>query len=72
LQRIIGESYFSLGQYDLAEQKPGSIRGGFRKTAEKLLREAARIRTESAPETHFLRATANGALEFLPTQPRFS
>jgi serine/threonine protein kinase len=41
--------------------------------AEKLLREALRIRTENMPETHFLRATANGALgEFLAAQKRFS
>jgi serine/threonine protein kinase len=40
--------------------------------AEKLLREAVRIRAENVPETHFLRATANGALgEFLTTQARF-
>ena len=40
--------------------------------AEKLLREAVRIRVENVPETHFLRATANGALgEFLTTQARF-
>jgi serine/threonine protein kinase len=40
--------------------------------AEKLLREAVRIRTENMPETHFLRATANGALgEFLTAQKRF-
>ncbi len=40
--------------------------------AEKLLREAVRIRVENMPETHFLRATANGALgEFLTTQGRF-
>ncbi len=40
--------------------------------AEKLLREAVRIRTENVPETHFLRATANGALgEFLTAQKRF-
>jgi serine/threonine-protein kinase len=40
--------------------------------AEKLLREAVRIRGENVPETHFLRATANGALgEFLTTQARF-
>jgi serine/threonine protein kinase len=40
--------------------------------AEKLLREAVRIRTENVPETHFLRATANGALgEFLTAEARF-
>ena len=40
--------------------------------AEKLLREAVRIRAENVSETHFLRATANGALgEFLTTQARF-
>jgi eukaryotic-like serine/threonine-protein kinase len=40
--------------------------------AETLLREAVRIRAENAPETHFLRATANGALgEFLTAQARF-
>jgi serine/threonine protein kinase len=40
--------------------------------AEKLLREAVRIRAENMPETHFLRATANGALgEFLTAQKRF-
>ncbi|HEX7516394.1 MAG TPA: serine/threonine-protein kinase [Chthoniobacterales bacterium] len=40
--------------------------------AEQLLREAVRIRVENVPETHFLRATANGALgEFLTTQARF-
>jgi serine/threonine protein kinase len=40
--------------------------------AEKLLREAVRIREENVPETHFLRATANGALgEFLTAQARF-
>jgi len=40
--------------------------------AETLLREAVRIRAENAPETHFLRATANGALgEFLTAQSRF-
>ncbi len=40
--------------------------------AEKLLREAVRIRTENVPQTHFLRATANGALgEFLTAQKRF-
>ena len=40
--------------------------------AETLLREAVRIRAENVPETHFLRATANGALgEFLTTQSRF-
>jgi serine/threonine protein kinase len=40
--------------------------------AETLLREAVRIRAENVPETHFLRATANGALgEFLTTQARF-
>ncbi len=34
--------------------------------AKNLLREAVRIRVENVPETHFLRATANGALgEFL-------
>ena len=41
--------------------------------AEKLLREAVRIRSENMPETHFLRATANGALgEFLTGQKRFA
>jgi serine/threonine protein kinase len=41
--------------------------------AEALLREAVRIRAGNAPETHFLRATANGALgEFLTAQARFS
>ena len=41
--------------------------------AEKLLREAVRIRTENMPETHFLRATANGVLgEFLTAQKRFT
>jgi serine/threonine-protein kinase len=41
--------------------------------AEKLLREAVRIRAENMPETHFLRATANGALgEFLTSQKRFA
>jgi len=41
--------------------------------AEKLLREAVRIRAENMPETHFLRATANGALgEFLTAQKRFA
>jgi serine/threonine-protein kinase len=41
--------------------------------AEKLLREAVRIRAENVPETHFLRATANGALgEFLTAQKRFA
>ncbi len=41
--------------------------------AEKLLREAVRIRAENVPETHFLRATANGALgEFLTGHGRFS
>ena len=41
--------------------------------AEKLLREAVRIRAENMPATHFLRATANGALgEFLTAQSRFS
>ena len=41
--------------------------------AEKLLREAVRIRTENMPETHFLRATANGGLgEFLTAQKRFA
>jgi serine/threonine-protein kinase len=41
--------------------------------AEKTLREALRIRTENMPETHFLRAAANGALgEFLTAQKRFS
>ena len=40
--------------------------------AEQLLREAVRIRAENVPETHFLRATANGALgEFLTAQSRF-
>ncbi len=40
--------------------------------AENLLREALSIRTENMPETHFLRATANGALgEFLTAQKRF-
>jgi serine/threonine protein kinase len=40
--------------------------------AEMSLREAVRIRTENVPETHFLRATANGALgEFLTVQKRF-
>ena len=40
--------------------------------AEKLLREAVRIRTENVIEAHFLRATANGALgEFLAAQKRF-
>lgn len=40
--------------------------------AEKLLREAVRIRSENVPETHFLRAAANGALgEFLTSQKRF-
>ncbi|MGZ5004605.1 MAG: protein kinase domain-containing protein [Chthoniobacterales bacterium] len=40
--------------------------------AEKLLREAMQIRAENVPETHFLRATANGALgEFLTAQARF-
>jgi eukaryotic-like serine/threonine-protein kinase len=40
--------------------------------AEKLLREAVQIRVENVPETHFLRATANGALgEFLTAQTRF-
>ena len=43
-----------------------------REEAEKLLREAVRIRTENMPATHFLRATANGALgEFLTAQERF-
>ena len=37
-----------------------------------MLREAVRIRTENVPATHFLRATANGALgEFLTAQRRF-
>ena len=41
--------------------------------AEKLLREAVRIRSENVPETHFLRAAANGALgEFLTAQKRFA
>ncbi len=41
--------------------------------AEKLLCEAVRIRAENVPETHFLRATANGALgEFLTAQERFA
>ena len=41
--------------------------------AENLLREAVRIRAENVPETHFMRATANGALgEFLTTQKRFA
>jgi tetratricopeptide (TPR) repeat protein len=41
--------------------------------AETLLREGVRIRAENVPETHFLRATASGALgEFLTTQNRFS
>jgi tetratricopeptide (TPR) repeat protein len=41
--------------------------------AEKLLREAVKIRAENMPETHFLRATANGALgEFLTKQKRFA
>jgi hypothetical protein len=39
---------------------------------ETLLREAVRIRAENAPETHFLRATANGVLgEFLTAEGRF-
>lgn len=52
----------------------GLIYGNTQRTAEaeKLLREAVRIRSENVPETHFLRATANGALgEFLTTQRRF-
>jgi hypothetical protein len=41
--------------------------------AETLLREAVRIRAENMPETHFLRATTNGALgAFLTAQSRFS
>jgi tetratricopeptide (TPR) repeat protein len=41
--------------------------------AERLLREAVRIRTENVPETHFLCATANGGLgEFLTAQKRFA
>ena len=41
--------------------------------AEKLLREAVRIRAEHLPETHFLRATEDGALgEFLTDQKRFA
>ncbi|MEY2530068.1 MAG: eukaryotic-like serine/threonine-protein kinase, partial [Verrucomicrobiota bacterium] len=41
--------------------------------AEKLLREAVRVRAENVPETHFLRAAANGALgEFLTSQRRFA
>ena len=41
--------------------------------AEKLLREAVRLRSESVPESHFLRATANGALgEFLSAHQRFA
>ncbi|HEY3663701.1 MAG TPA: serine/threonine-protein kinase [Chthoniobacterales bacterium] len=40
--------------------------------AEGLLREAVQIRVENVPETHFLRATANGGLgEFLTAQARF-
>ncbi len=40
--------------------------------AEKLLREAVQLRATNMPETHFLRATANGALgEFLTAQKRF-
>ena len=41
--------------------------------AEKLLREAVRLRSESVPESHFLRATATGALgEFLSAHQRFA
>ena len=41
--------------------------------AEKLLREAVNIRRENMPETHFLRALADGALgEFLVSQGRFA
>jgi len=40
--------------------------------AEKLLREAVQLRTANVPETHFLRAAANGALgEFLGQEKRF-
>jgi serine/threonine protein kinase len=47
-------------------------RNGKLEDAEKLLREAVRIRAENMPETHFLRATATGALgEFLTEQKRF-
>ncbi len=41
--------------------------------AEKLLREAVWLRAENMPETHFLRAAANGELgEFLTAQKRFA
>src|SRR4029077_6859115 len=41
--------------------------------AETVLREAVRLRAQYTPETHFLRATANGALgEFLTSQKRFT
>jgi tetratricopeptide (TPR) repeat protein len=40
--------------------------------AEKLLREAVQIRAQNAPETHFVRAVADGELsEFLAIQKRF-
>lgn len=60
--------------YPTAQMVQGMIYGQTGRTAEaeKLLREAVRIRAENVPETHFLRATANGALgEFLTTQARF-
>ncbi|MGZ4983450.1 MAG: protein kinase domain-containing protein [Chthoniobacterales bacterium] len=60
--------------YPTALMVQGMIYGETGRTAEaeKLLREAVRIRAENVPETHFLRATANGALgEFLTAQARF-
>jgi len=47
-------------------------RSGRQADAEKLLREAVRLRAENVAESHFLHATAKGALgEFLARQRRF-
>jgi serine/threonine protein kinase len=61
--------------YPTALLVQGQIYGQTGRTveAEKLLREAVRIRAENVSETHFLRASANGALgEFLTAQQRFA
>jgi tetratricopeptide (TPR) repeat protein len=48
-------------------------RTGRTEEAEKLLRQAVQIRSENLPETHFLRAVANGVLGgFLTEQKRFA
>jgi len=46
---------------------------GSREEAEKVLREAVKLREENLPEKHFMTALSNGALgEFLTTQKRFA